>query len=89
MDEHSLDGNAIAGALHQHLGRELTTARATCGHCGETFVLAELVVYSGAMGSVCRCRHCEGVVLVIVEHEETIRIHWNRFALTESPAPQR
>jgi Family of unknown function (DUF6510) len=89
MDEHSLDGNAIAGALHQHLGRELTTARATCGHCGATFVLAELVVYSGAMGSVCRCRHCDGVVLVIVEHDETIQIHWNRFALTESPAPQR
>jgi hypothetical protein len=87
MDDHTLDGNAIAGPLHQHLGRELTSARTTCGHCGETSVLAQLVVYPGAMGSVCRCRHCEGVVLVIVEHEETIRIHWNRFALAQPPAP--
>jgi hypothetical protein len=87
MDEHTLDGNAIAGALRQHLGREMTTARATCGHCGETFVLAELVVYPQGLRSVCRCRHCDGVVLVIIEHGATIRIHWNRFALAESPAP--
>lgn len=85
MDEHTLDGNAIAGSLYQHLGREMTTARATCGHCGQTFVLAELVVYPRGLDSVGRCRHCDGVVLVIVEHEETIRIHWNRFALVSSP----
>ena len=87
MDEHILDGNAIAGALYQHLGREMTSARATCGHCGQTFLLAELVVYPGGLGSVCRCRHCEGVVLVVIEHGETIRIHWNRLALAEPPAP--
>jgi uncharacterized protein DUF6510 len=87
MDEQALDGNAIAGPLHQHLGREMTTLPATCGHCGQTFVLAELVVYLRAPGSVGRCRHCESVVLVITEFRDTIRIHWNRFALAEPPTP--
>ena len=81
MDEPTLDGNAIAGALQQHLGREMTIARATCGHCGETFALAELVVYARAPGAVGRCRHCESVVLVVTEVGDTIRIHWSRFAL--------
>ncbi len=81
MDERALDGNAIAGPLHQHLGQEMTTARATCGHCGHTFVLGELIVYARAPGPVARCRRCESVVLVITEFGETIRIHWNRLAL--------
>jgi hypothetical protein len=86
IDENALDGNAIAGALHEHLGQEMTTVRATCGHCGQTFALAELVVYLRAPGAVGRCRHCESVVLVITEFRDTIRIHWNRFALAEPPA---
>jgi uncharacterized protein DUF6510 len=85
MDEHAVDGNAIAGQLHQLLGREMTTARATCGHCGHAFVLGELVVYPRAPGPVARCRRCESVVLVITEFEETIRIHWNRLALAPPP----
>jgi hypothetical protein len=85
MDEHALDGNAIAGQLHQHLGREMTDARGTCGHCGRTSVLAELVVYPRAPGPVARCRHCAHVVLVITEFRDTIQIHWNRFALVEAP----
>ncbi len=85
MDEQAVDGNAIAGSLHQQLGREMTAARATCGHCGQTFVLAELVVYPRGPGSVGRCRHCASVVLVVTEFRDTIRIHWNRFALAEPP----
>jgi hypothetical protein len=87
MEQFTLDGNALAGPLHQHLGREMTTVRGTCGHCGQTFALAELVVYTRAPGSVGRCRHCESVVLVVTEFRDTIRIHWNRFALAEPPAP--
>jgi hypothetical protein len=87
MEQLTLDGNALAGPLHQHLGREMTTIRATCGHCGQTFVLAELVVYPRAPGSVGRCRHCESVVLVVTEFRDTIRIHWNRFALAEPLTP--
>jgi Family of unknown function (DUF6510) len=80
VDENALDGNAIAGALHEHLGQEMTTVRATCGHCGQTSALAELVVYLRAPGAVGRCRHCESVVLVVTEARDTIRIHWSRFA---------
>jgi hypothetical protein len=46
---------------------------------------AELVVYPRAPGSVGRCRHCQSVVLVITDFRDTIRIHWNRFALAEPP----
>jgi hypothetical protein len=87
MEQLTLDGNALAGPLHQHLGREMTTAKARCGHCWQTFVLAELVVYPRAPGSVGRCRHCENVVLVVTEFRDTIRIHWNRFALAGPLTP--
>jgi hypothetical protein len=87
VDERALDGNALAGPLHEHLGREMTAVSAICGHCGQTFVLAELVVYLRAPGSVGRCRHCESVVLVVTEFRDAIRIHWNRLALVELPTP--
>jgi hypothetical protein len=30
---------------------------------------------------VARCRHCGNVLLVVTEFGDTIRVHWNRFAL--------
>ena len=81
MDEHAIDGNVLAGQLHQHLGRDMTSARGTCGYCASTLAVAELVVYPRAPSPVARCRHCGNVLLVVTEFGETIRIHWNRFAL--------
>jgi hypothetical protein len=42
---HALDGNAIAGLLHEVFGAEMTTATGTCAHCGAAAQVAELVVY--------------------------------------------
>ena len=62
-----LDGNAIAGLLHEVFGAELTTATAVCGSCGAAAPAAELAVYLLAPGVVARCRQCTALLIVIVE----------------------
>jgi len=61
-----LDGNALAGALAELLGRDLTAAVARCTGCGMRAALATAEVYLSAMGAVVRCRGCGGVEAVIV-----------------------
>ena len=62
----ALDGNAIAGQLVEVFGAELTTATGTCASCGASGVVAELVVYLQAPGTVVRCRSCDSVLMVLV-----------------------
>ena len=64
----ALDGNAIGGLLLEVFGAEPTAATGTCAHCGAVAQVAELVVYLEAPGTVVRCRSCEAVVMVVVEH---------------------
>jgi ribosomal protein S27AE len=63
----ALDGNAMAGALHAAFGREMPSARGTCGTCGSTSLVAELRVYLRAPGVVARCPTCGAVQLVLIE----------------------
>ena len=63
----ALDGNAIAGTLVAVFGTELTTATGACACCGRRSLVGELPVYLRSPGTVVRCRHCAGVVIVIVE----------------------
>ena len=46
---------------------ELTTAIGACASCGSRSLVGELAVYHRGPGTVVRCRHCAGAVLVIVE----------------------
>jgi phage FluMu protein Com len=62
----ALDGNAIAGALFEHFGHEMTMAEVRCSHCQTTSMMAELRVYMKAPGVVARCPACDEVVMVIV-----------------------
>jgi hypothetical protein len=62
----ALDGNAIAGALFEHFGHEMTMAEVRCSHCQTTSLMAELRVYMKAPGDVARCPSCDEVVMVIV-----------------------
>jgi Family of unknown function (DUF6510) len=78
-----LDGNAIAGELFDHFGKEMTTARGTCAHCGSSAQIAELVVYSRAPGTVVRCGRCGGVVIVLVSIRGTARVDLGHFQLIE------
>ena len=61
----ALDGNAIAGALFEHFGHDMTMAEVRCSHCHSTSLMAELRVYMKAPGAVARCPVCAEVVMVI------------------------
>ena len=62
----AVDGNAIAGALYEAFGGEMTSSVGVCGSCGASAPVAELVVYASAAGSVARCRSCGAVLIVVV-----------------------
>ena len=62
----TVDGNAIAGLLHEVFGTEMTAAATVCGNCGAAGQVAELAVYLQAPGTVVRCRSCDGVLMVFV-----------------------
>ncbi len=70
VDSSALDGNAIAGLLHEVFGTEMTPAIGTCASCGATGPLAECVVYLRAPGTVVRCRRCTALLIVIVRVRE-------------------
>jgi hypothetical protein len=63
----ALDGNAIGGLLLEVFGAEMTTATGVCAACGDRRMMAELVVYVQAPGTVVRCRTCASVLMVFVE----------------------
>ena len=63
----ALDGNAIAGVLFEHFGHEMTMAEVRCMHCQHMSLMAELLVYLKAPGTVARCPTCGEVVMVIVD----------------------
>jgi uncharacterized Zn finger protein len=77
----ALDGNAIAGPLSQHFGAEMTTARGTCSHCGAATVVAELRVFTRAPGTVARCPGCGGVLIVLIDAPDSLRVDVSAFRL--------
>jgi hypothetical protein len=62
-----LDGNGAAGLLQEVFGQEMTTAVATCASCGAVGPIGESDLYLGGPGTVIRCRHCTGVLIVITQ----------------------
>jgi hypothetical protein len=77
----ALDGNAVAGALWEVFGTEMTTTSGTCAHCGAEAQIAELVVYTRAPGAVMRCRSCGQVVMVLVSVHEAMCLDRSGFEL--------
>jgi len=67
LEDGVLDGNAIGGLLIEVFGTEMTTAVGTCGSCGRSSQVAELAVYLAELGTVVRCRQCDGVLMVFVQ----------------------
>ena len=55
MVDMTLDGNAIAGLLHEIFTMEMTNARGTCGSCGAVNEVGRVQVYIHAPGPVVRC----------------------------------
>jgi len=81
----ALDGNAIAGALFEHFGNEMTMAQVRCSHCKSTSLMAELRVYMKAPGAVARCPECDDVLIVIVDVRGTQRFATSNMEMV-SPA---
>jgi ribosomal protein S27AE len=84
-----LDGNAIAGALHEAFGIEMTTEQGTCRSCGTASLLAELRVYTRAPGAVARCPACGNVVFVLVDVGGKVRVHLDGLELHGPGAASR
>lgn len=62
-----LDGNAAAGVLWEVFGMEMTVVAATCASCGAVAPIGESDLYLGGPGTVIRCRHCTGILMVITK----------------------
>lgn len=77
----ALDGNAIGGALFEHYGSDMTTARGSCAHCGAAGLLAELRVYMRGPGTVVRCPACGNVVIVVTRIRDALLVDDSRFRL--------
>ena len=80
-----LDGNAMAGVLGEVFVREMTDARISCGGCGKVEPVGAEHAYTQAPGIVMRCRHCDGVLLVVAQTERSYRfglgsVNWLEFA---------
>ena len=65
MDALMLDGNAVAGLLHETFGGEMTTATGTCDACSASQQVGAVHVFRGA-GVVLRCHRCESILAKIV-----------------------
>jgi Family of unknown function (DUF6510) len=71
MDTFMLDGNAIAGLLHEIFGTEMTTATGTCGNCGTSAPVGAVHVFRAA-GVVLRCPRCDNVLAKIVQRQTQV-----------------
>ena len=80
----ALDGNAIAGALVEHFGHEMTMAEVRCSHCESASLMAELCVYMKAPGAVARCPVCNEVVMVIVDVRGAKRFDMSHMEMVSS-----
>ncbi len=69
-----VDGNAVAGALAEVFGRDVSLSVASCAHCGFSGVLAECIAYVTPLGSVLRCAGCEGLLAVVTSAGGRMRV---------------
>jgi len=61
-----LDGNAVAGALSEIFGAEMTVNEAECASCGQVHAVGAMLAFTQAPGIVLRCPSCEAVMVRIV-----------------------
>ena len=70
-----LDGNAVAGLLHEVFAVEVTASPTVCAHCGRSGAVGTLLAFTQAPGAVLRCPGCEQVVLRIVETPDALYVN--------------
>ena len=86
-DPTSLDGNAAAGPLRALFAVDLTSARSTCGSCGQARPLAEQELYERAPAMVLRCRGCDEVLMRFADDGERMRLDMTGMRLLVVPVP--
>jgi hypothetical protein len=67
-----VDGNAVAGRLHEIFGRDMTTAVAKCAGCGSDAAMGALMAFTRGPGVVLRCPTCQAAIARIVETPNAI-----------------
>jgi hypothetical protein len=58
-----LDGNALAGLLHELFDAEMTIAPVVCASCGRVGELGSLWAFAESPGYVLRCPACQNIVM--------------------------
>ena len=58
-----LDGNALAGLLHELFDVEMTIAPVECANCGRYGELGSLWAFAESPGYVLRCPGCQNIVM--------------------------
>jgi len=58
-----LDGNALAGLLHELFDVEMTVAPVVCAACGRNGELGSLWAFTESPGYVLRCPACQNIVI--------------------------
>ncbi len=67
-----LDGNAVAGMLHDIFALEMTDSPTECANCGNVGAIGTLLAFTQAPGAVLRCSVCENVVMRMVETRDAV-----------------
>lgn len=75
MDDHVLDGNALAGLLAEAFGEEMTPAPRACASCRTVSAIGAYRVYASA-GYVLRCPAC-GDVNARIAHDLRVTATWD------------
>jgi hypothetical protein len=84
----TLDGNAVAGLLHEVFGEEMTTALVTCAGCGVIAVVAAATLYPSTPGAIIRCRTCGQLLMAITQVNDVYCVDLRGIAaLKTSPSP--
>jgi hypothetical protein len=73
-EQYMLDGNAVAGLLHEVFGMEMTVTPAQCAHCGMVSEVGAMLAFGLRMGTVLRCPICENVMMRLVERTDEVWI---------------
>lgn len=71
-DELMLDGNAVGGMLLELFGIEMTAVPAECANCGNVAEMGAHLAFTQAPGLVLRCPACSGVIMRLVQTDESI-----------------
>ena len=67
-----LDGNALAGMLHEVFGAEMTIAQVECASCGRIGELGTLRVFNASPGYVLCCPACQKIVIRMIVTSDKI-----------------